>query len=262
MLRVATFVWWLGPLLALTMPVRAAELTVFSAASLTDILPALARDYARDSGDRIRFSFGASSALARQIEAGASADVIVSADDDWMDYLAERDLLQPGTRAIVAGNRLVLIGARSVRTERVEFSRELDLRALLGDGRLALGDPAHVPAGRYAQAGLEKLGLWASVQDRLAPAESVRVALMYVVRGEAPLGFVYATDVRGVSAVRVLGELPTDPAAPIHYPAAALRRASSGSAAAFVTYLRSPAARAIWAAHGFTVAATSSTAAP
>lgn len=241
-----------GCLLQMVGAAQAAELTVFSAASLTDVLPILARDYTRTHGEEIRFSFGASSAIARQIEAGASADVFISADVEWMDYLAQRDLLRAGTRRVIAGNRLVLIGAR--RHGPVTLDRHLDFAALLGDGRLALGDPAHVPAGRYAQMALESLGLWDSIASRLAPAESVRVALMYVVRGEAPLGIVYATDARGVPEVRVLAEFPADVTPAIHYPAAVLRQAKAPSAASFVRYLADPAARAIWAAHGFTPA--------
>ncbi|HMM77714.1 MAG TPA: molybdate ABC transporter substrate-binding protein [Gammaproteobacteria bacterium] len=244
-----------GALLALALTAcalgaAAAELTVFAAASLTDVLPALADAYAKTHEDELRFSFAASSALARQIEAGAEADVFVSADEEWMNYAAERKLLLTDTRAVVAGNRLVLIGG----AERapVTVDAKLPLAELLGDGRLALGDPAHVPAGRYAQLALEKLGLWSSVKDRLAPAESVRVALMYVTRGETPLGIVYATDARGVQGVKVLGEFAADTHPPIHYPAAVLAQTAAPEAArAFVAWLSGPAARAVWGRYGF-----------
>lgn len=228
----------------------ATELTVFAAASLADVLPALAEGYAKDGGERIRCSFAASSALARQLEAGASADVFVSADEEWMDYAAKRQLILADTRTVVAGNRLVLIAPRG--TPQVAIDERLPLAQLLGDGRLALGDPAHVPAGRYAQQALEKLGLWPVVAGRLVPAESVRVAQMYVVRGEAPLGVVYATDVRGVGEVQVIGEFPPASHAPIRYPAGVLAASAAPAAArAFVTWLGGADAAGIWQRYGF-----------
>lgn len=237
-------------LLACALGAAAADFTVFAAASLTDVLPALAGAYAKTHGDTARFSFAASSALARQIEAGASADVFVSADEEWMDYAAQRKLIVADTRAVIAGNRLVLIGGADAKP--VAVDAKLPLAALLGDGRLAVGDPAHVPAGRYAQLALEKLGLWSTVKERLAPAESVRVALMYVVRGETPLGIVYATDVRGAEGIRVLGEFPADTHPPIHYPAAVLAAAAAPAAArAFVAWLSGPEANEIWRRYGF-----------
>ena len=243
-------------LLGCALTAKAVELTVFAAASLTDVLPALAQEYGRRSGDVLRFSFAASSALARQIEAGASADVFVSADEEWMDYAARHGLLRANSRADVAGNTLVLIagGPADDDTPRPMpiIDAGLPLARLLGDGRLALGDPTHVPAGHYAQAALAHLGLWPAIADRLAPAESVRVALMYVVRGEAPLGIVYATDVVGVNGVHVLGEFAPDGHAPIRYPAAALAGAAQATAAlAFIAYLQSPEARPIWRRFGF-----------
>ncbi|MGE3772751.1 MAG: molybdate ABC transporter substrate-binding protein [Gammaproteobacteria bacterium] len=231
----------------------AAQLTVFAAASLTDVLPALAEAYAKTHDDELRFSFAASSALARQIEAGAEADVFVSADEEWMDYAAERELIVADTRAVVAGNRLVLVGGEGQAP--VSVDAQLPLAELLGDERLALGDPAHVPAGRYAQSALEKLGLWSSVKDRLAPAESVRAALMYVTRGETPLGIVYATDARGVKGLKVLGEFAADTHPPIRYPAAVLAQTAEPQAArAFVAWLGGPEAQEVWRRYGFELA--------
>ncbi len=228
----------------------AAELTVFAAASLTDVLPALAGTYAKTHHDNLRFSFAASSALARQIEAGAAADVFVSADEEWMDYAAERHLIVADTRAVVAGNRLVLIGG--VAQAPVIVDSQLSLARMLGEGRLALGDPAHVPAGRYAQLALERLGLWPTVKDRLAPAESVRTALMYVTQGETPLGIVYATDARGVRGVKVLGEFAADTHPPIRYPAAVLAQTrATPSARAFVAWLGGGEAQEAWRSFGF-----------
>lgn len=239
--------------LLLALPVHAQQLTVFAAASLTDVLPALAERYAQAGSDRVRFSFAASSALARQLEAGASADVFVSADELWMDYAVEKGVTLPDTRVVLASNRLVLVAGTGSTQGPVTVDRELPLSALLGDGRLALGDPAHVPAGRYAQQALESLGLWSGVAQRLAPAESVRVALMYVVRGETPLGVVYATDARGVDGVRVVGEFPAASHAPVRYPAAVVASSAVPAAArAFLTWLRGPAAQSVWRRYGFT----------
>lgn len=240
----------MGALLLIGARAPATELTVFAAASLADVLPALADGYAEDGGEPVRCSFAASSALARQLEAGASADVFVAADEEWMDYVQNHQLLLADTRAVVAGNRLVLIGPRGAPQAVVDAT--LPLAKMLGDGRLALGDPAHVPAGRYARQALDSLGLWAGVADRLVPAESVRVAQMYVVRGEAPLAVVYATDVRGIDEVQVIGEFPAASHPPIHYPAAALAASAAPAAArAFVAWLASADAAEIWRRYGF-----------
>lgn len=242
--------WLLLCLLSFGGGLQAAELRVLCAASLTDVMPALAADYAQRGGARPAFSFAASSVLARQIEAGATADVFVSADEAWMDYLEDRDLLVAGNRRALAQNRLVLIGTPDV--ARTAGNEPLQaLPHLLGQGRLALGDPAHVPAGRYAAAALKALGLWEEVASRLVPAESVRVALLYVARGEAPLGVVYATDVRGVKGVQVLAEIPAATHPAITYPAAAVAAGNRAAAAAFLEYLAGPASRHIWTAHGF-----------
>lgn len=231
----------------------ATQLTVFAAASLTDVLPALAAAYAKSPTDTPTFAFAASSVLARQLEAGASADIFVAADEEWMDYAAARALIVADTRAVVAGNRLVLIGPAGQAP--VVIDAKLPLAGLLGGGRLALGDPAHVPAGRYARLALEKLGLWSSVEDRLAPAESVRVALMYVSRGETPLGIVYATDTRGAANIGVLGEFAADTHPPIRYPAAVVRgTAALPAARAFVAWLSGPDAAPVWRRYGFGIA--------
>lgn len=229
------------------------ELRVFAAASLTDVLAELARDWERSSGVRVRLSFAATSVLARQVEAGGAADVFVSADQEWLDYLAARGLIAPGSRRDLAANQLVLIAP-------VDSSLRLQLTPgdalaaglvhALGDGRLAIADPAAVPAGRYARTALTRLGVWDSVSGRLAPAENVRTALQYVARGEAPLGIVYATDVRGEANVRVLAVFPDGSHAPIVYPAAALTGARPESVA-WLDFLSGTAARAVWKKHGF-----------
>ena len=167
-----------------------------------------------------------------------------------MDYLADKSLIDPSTRRQVATNRLVLVAPADSALRDVSLEPGVDLAALLGERKLALGDPAHVPAGRYAQAALEHLGAWAAVRTRIAPAESVRVALVYVERREAPLGIVYATDVRGVPGVKVLAQFPATAHPPIRYPAAVLAGARTPQANAFVRFLHDDAG-ARWRAFGF-----------
>lgn len=237
-------------LIAMPLRVAAADLMVYCAASLTDVMPRLAADFEAVSGMQVALSFGASSTLARQIEAGAQADVFVAADEAWMDYLADKRLIDPATRVQVAGNALVVVAPADSTLRELRLEPGIDLAALLGDRKLALGDPVHVPAGRYAQAALEHLGAWAGVRTRIAPAESVRVALVYVERKEAPLGIVYATDVRGVPGVKVLAQFPVTAHPPIRYPAAVLAGARTPSATAFVRFLRDDAG-ARWQEFGF-----------
>jgi molybdate transport system substrate-binding protein len=219
---------------------------VFAAASLKNALD----EVAALSPSKPTISYGASSALAKQIEAGAPAMVFISADLDWMDYLEQRKLLRPGTRSNILGNKLVLIAATGS-TVKAEVRTGFPLAGLLGNGRLATADPAHVPAGKYTKAALEKLGIWDSVAGKLAPVENVRVALALVARGEAPLGTVYATDAAAEPKVRVVATFPDGLHAPIVYPAALMPNAS-GTAAEFLASLSSPAARLVFRKHGFT----------
>ncbi|HET7197023.1 MAG TPA: molybdate ABC transporter substrate-binding protein [Burkholderiales bacterium] len=219
---------------------------VFAAASLKNALDEAAHAYA---AGKVVVSYGASSTLARQIESGAPADVFISADLDWMDYLGKRGLLLPGTRRDLLGNRLVLI-APATQPVKLAPAPGFALAKALGGGRLALADPASVPAGRYARAALEKLGVWDSVAGRLAAAENVRAALAFVARGEAPLGIVYATDAREEPRVRVAGVFPDDTHPPIIYPAALLRGARPG-ARELLDFLAGPRAGAIFEKHGF-----------
>ena len=228
-----------------------AQLTVFAAASLTDVLQELADDYTRSTGVRVRLSVAASSALARQIEAGATADVFFAADPEWMDYLEQRGLVRAATRHELLGNRLALV-APADSTLRLEIGQHFPLRAALHGERLATGDPDGVPAGRYARAALRSLGVWDEVADRLARADSVRAALAFVARGEVPLGIVYRTDALVERRVRIVGLFPADSHPPIRYPVALTRDAVPG-AQAFVDYLRSPAARLPFGKYGFTV---------
>lgn len=206
--------------------------------------------WAAQGHSRPVLSFAASSALARQVESGAPADLYLSADSAWMDYLAKQRLLRPGSRAVLAGNRLVVVAPVESRV-RLTAQRGFPLAHALGQGRLAMADPETVPAGRYAKAALQSLDVWPSVSGRLARAENVRAALALVERGAAPLGLVYATDARASRRVRVVAWLPVRSHPPIHYEVAVLRRSSHRDAAAFRQFLLSPAGKAILARHGF-----------
>ncbi len=229
-----------------------AGLTVFAAASLKEALDDAAAAYRKQTGVPVRVSYAASSALARQIEQGAPADVFFSADLEWMDYLQQRNRLDVATRRSLLGNRLVLIAPRASKAQ-VDLRRPATLLAALGDGRLAVGQTRTVPAGKYAKASLESLSLWNGVRPRLAESESVRAALMLVARGETPLGIVYASDAKAEPGVRVVATFPEDSHPPIVYPVAALRGARAAQATRFVQWLASPAADALFTKRGFTV---------
>jgi molybdate transport system substrate-binding protein len=239
-------------LLLLPLGAHAEGLTVFAAASLTDAFKDLGARWQASGHAAVTFSFAASSTLARQIEAGAPADVFASADEKWMDALAAAGKIVPASRADIVGNALVLVEPRAG-LHPVELKRGVDLAALLGPaGRLAVGDPAHVPAGIYAKQALISLHAWNGVQDRLAPAASVRDALELVARGEAPAGIVYATDVRVVHELAVAGVFPADSHDPILYPVAVTTHATGAEAGEFVTFLKSAPARDVFAHYGFT----------
>ncbi len=229
---------------------EAAQVLVFAAASLKEALDDVAARYAKDAGGKITISYDASSALAKQIENGAPADIFISADLDWMDHLAGKGLIMPDTRSDLLGNHLVLIAPRDS-TASVRIAPGFPLAKLLGDGRLAMADTAAVPAGKYGKASLEALGVWAAVAGRVVQAANVRAALALVARGEAPLGIVYQTDAAAEPGVRVVGVFPDDTHPPIVYPVARLTASTSPDAAAALAYLKSDAARAIFAAHGF-----------
>jgi molybdate transport system substrate-binding protein len=229
-------------------------LLVFAAASLQDVLPRMRSALARARLPAPRYSFGASSALARQIEQGAPADLFISADLDWMDYLGQRNLIAHPTRRNLLTNGLVLIAPAASRT-RLRIGPNMPLAQALGDGRLALADPASIPAGRYARAALTALRVWPSVEAKVAPADNVRSALAFVARGEAPLGIVYATDARAEPRVRVVGTFPASTHPAIVYPAALTSRAAaSAAAAAILRFLGSPAAGAVFRQTGFGLA--------
>jgi molybdate transport system substrate-binding protein len=231
---------------------QAGEVVVFAAASLKNALDDIAAKWQHDTGKRTVISYGASPGLAKQIEAAAPADIFISADLAWMDYLQERKLIDPKTRVDLLGNILVLIASRDS-TAQVTIAPGFPLAALLGDGRLAVCDPDSVPAGRYGKAALATLGVWSAVATRLAVADNVRAALLLVARGEAPLGIVYQTDAAVEPAVKILGTFPSDSHPPIIYPVALTAAATNPDANAFALYLSSPAARPLFEAQGFTV---------
>jgi molybdate transport system substrate-binding protein len=225
-------------------------ITVFAAASLTNALQDLGDGFTKETSIPVRFSFAASSALARQIENGAPADVFLSADVEWMDYLQARNLIQRDTRRDVLGNRLVLIAPADSKID-LKIAPRFPLAKALGTGRLATGDPDSVPVGRYAREALTTLGVWNEVSDRMVRADSVRSALAFVDRGEALLGIVYETDALVDKRVRVVDVFPENSHLPVIYPIA-LTRAAKPNAAGFVAYIRGPAGDAAFKAYGFT----------
>ena len=230
---------------------RAADVTIFAAASLNDALTEIGKSYQQKTGHTAAFSFAASSVLARQIENSKGADVFMSADSDWMDYLDNRGLIAHETRRDLVGNHLVLI-APAESTTTVAIAPHFDLAGALHGGRLAIADPDSVPAGKYGKSALTSLGVWNTVVDRLAQAENVRVALAYVARGEAPLGIVYTTDAMAEPKVKIVGTFPDNSHAPIVYPVAATKDAGP-LAKEFIDYLSSPEARTVFQKDGFVI---------
>jgi molybdate transport system substrate-binding protein len=244
---------WLGPgLPSRPALAQAKPVLVFAAASLKNALDEIAGQYERETGKKVTISYGASSALAKQIEAAAPADLFISADLDWMDHLQARSLIRPDSRGNVLGNRLVLVAPTDSKAS-IKIGPGFPLVELLGGGRLAMADPKAVPAGKYGRAALESLGVWPAVEPRLASAENVRAALALVSRGEAPLGIVYQTDAAADPNVKILGMFPEDTHPPIIYPAALIGTSTNGNAAAFLVYMRAPGARPAWEKQGFTV---------
>lgn len=224
---------------------------VFAAASLKNALDEIGAAWTRESGRKVTISYAGSNALAKQLEAGAPADVFVSADLDWMDYAASKNLIRPDTRVNLLGNALVLVAPKDS-TVQVDLRPGVDLAAALNSGRLAMGNVDAVPAGRYGKAALEKLGAWEGVKDKVAQAENVRTALLFVSRGEAPLGIVYKTDAASDPTVKVVAEFPADASPPIVYPVARLKTSDNPDAQAFLDFLRSKPARALFEKQGFT----------
>jgi molybdate transport system substrate-binding protein len=239
----------------LTSAVQAAEpesVTVFAAASTTNAINDIGKLFAEKGKGTIVPSYASSSTLAKQIENGAPASVFISADEPWMNYLEERKLIEPGSRFNLLGNKLALIAPSGSSLNKVEIGPKMDLAKLLGEGKLATGDPDHVPAGKYAKAALEKLGVWKESESKLARAADVRGALTLVERGEAPLGIVYSTDAAITPKVKVVGIFPADTHPKIVYPAALVAGKATAAAKSFLEFLKTPEAKAVFEKYGFT----------
>lgn len=241
--------------LALPASAQADEVTVFAAASLKNALDTIAADWQKQTGNTVVISYDSTAKLAKQIEQGAPADLFISASKKWMDTLSEEKLIKQDTRHDILGNTLVLVASGKVAP--VEISKDLDLKALLGDGKLAMGTVDSVPAGQYGKEALENLGLWASVEGNVAQSDNVRAALAMVAAGEAPYGIVYASDAIADDAagdkVSVVGAFPADSHKPIVYPAAVTASSTTPTAEAFLDALSSQTARDVFTAQGFTV---------
>jgi len=249
----------LGAALALMLAVsggsqaRADNVLIFAAASLKNALDDAIAAAPKTEGRKIAVSYAASSALAKSIENGATADIFISADLDWMDYLQSRNLINVATHKNLLGNQLVLIAPAASAVDKVDIKPGFSLLPLLGSDRLAMADPDSVPAGKYGRAALEKLGAWASVADHIARAENVRAALLFVSRRETPLGIVYKTDTVADKGVKIVATFPEDSHPPIVYPIALTVASKSADAKAVLDYLESAAARGAYEKQGFTI---------
>jgi molybdate transport system substrate-binding protein len=231
---------------------QGSDVLVFAAASLKNALDAVNAQWTKETGKKAVISYASSPALAKQIEQGAPAQMFISADLDWMDYLAAKSLIKPDTRSNLLGNRIVLIAPKD-KAQPVEIKPGFDLAKLLGDGRLAMANVEAVPAGKYGKAALEKLGVWAGVSGKIAQTENVRAALLLVSRGEAPAGIVYQTDAAAGPNVRIIGTFPEDTHPPIVYPIALTAGAVHPDATEFLAYIKSDKAKSLFQAQSFTV---------
>jgi molybdate transport system substrate-binding protein len=232
---------------------HAATVTVFAAASLKEAMDAQARAFEANTGNKVVASYGASNTLAKQVEGGAPADLFISADFDWMNYIDQRHLLAPGTRVTLLRNALVLI-APAASVVSLKIAPGFGLAAALHGEKLAMANPDSVPAGKYGKSALMNLGVWTTVEKQVARAENVRAALVLVSRGEAPFGIVYATDALADKGVRIVDTFAADSHPPIVYPAAMLAASRSPAARPLLDYLRSGAADALWQQYGFGLA--------
>jgi molybdate transport system substrate-binding protein len=233
--------------------VAAKDVIVFAAASLKNALDDAIAAYGKAGGGKVVASYAASSALAKQIESGANADMFISADLDWMNDVEKHSLIDKSTRKDFLGNAIVLIAPTAAHAAKVDIKPGFDLKGLLQDGRLAMADPSSVPAGKYGKAALEKLGVWDSVKDKIASAENVRGALLFVDRAETPYGIVYATDAAADKGVAIVGTFPEDSHPPIIYPIALTNASTDGEAKKFLAFLESAAARPAFQKQGFIV---------
>jgi len=232
-------------------PAAVRPITVFAAASLRESLDKVDQAWEAQGHDKVVVSYAASSALAKQIEQGAPADVFISADDEWMDYLRDRKLIEPASRFVLVRNALVLIAPVTSPLKSIDPADRRAMLAALGSGRLAVAETSTVPAGKYARQALEKLGLWNAVAARLAQGENVRAALEYVARGDTPLGIVYLTDARAEPRVRIVDKFPEATHPRIVYPVVRMKRGANPAGARFADYLGSAEARGIFEHFGF-----------
>ena len=243
-------------LLLATAPLAVAQdsvkdsVTVFAAASMKNALDDANAAFTRATGVKVTASYAASPALAKQIEQGAPADIFISADLKWMEYLTEHKLIKPDTRVNLLGNRLVLIAPLDSKLDKVEIAKGFDITKLAGDGRIAVADVKAVPAGLYAKAALESLGAWPAAEPKLAMAENVRATLAFVARGETPIGIVYETDAKVEPKVKIVGVFPENSHPPVTYPVAATANAGPG-AARYLNFLQTNAAKSIFEKYGF-----------
>jgi molybdate transport system substrate-binding protein len=258
LLRIAAAAFVAFPALTAALPALAAEPVVFAAASLKNALDDAAALYKEKTGTSVTVNYAASSALAKQIEELAPADIFFSADLAWMDYLEERDLIKKESRVTLLGNAIVLVAPKDS-SAALTIEPGMKLGDLLGaDGKLAMANVESVPAGKYGKAALEKLGVWDSVADKVVQADNVRAALAFVASGEAPLGIVYRTDAAAEPAVKALGTFPEDSHPPILYPVALTKTSENPDAAAFLDFLKSDAARPAFEKQGFIIVAPAS----
>jgi len=223
---------------------------VFAAASLKEALDAVVQSFASERGGQVEVSYAASSVLARQITRGAPADIFISADTHWIEFVEKAGVVAQGSRRNLLANDLVLVAPANAKVD-VKLNFGVDLAPALGKGRLAMGEPDSVPAGMYGKSALKALGAWNAVEKRVASAENVRAALALVARGEAPLGIVYRTDALAEKRVRIVDTFPSASHPPIVYPVVILKRSSTPIATAFAGYLSTPDARAIFERYGF-----------
>lgn len=234
-------------------PTAAAQdsFTVFAAASLKNALDDTNNAFSKATGVKVVASYAASSALVKQIEQGAPADVFISADLRWMDYAAEHKLIKPDSRVNLLGNRLVLIAAADSKLDKITIGKGFDIAKLAGDGRIAVADVKAVPAGTYAKAALEALGAWAAAEPKLAMAENVRATLAFVARGETAIGIVYETDAKIEPKVKIVGVFPDGSYPPVTYPVAATAATTNAAVSSYLNFLRTPIAKAIFERYGF-----------
>lgn len=250
--RFFAFVGFLAVLAGAPQLLAAQEhITVFAAASLKNALDDTNAAFTKATGVKVTVSYAASSALAKQIEQGAPADIFISADLQWMDYVGERKLIKPDTRVNLLGNKLVLIAPADSKIANVTIGQGFDIAKLAGSGRIAVADVSAVPAGRYAKTALEKFGAWAAAEPKLAQAENVRATLAFVARDETPVGIVYETDAKVEPKVKVIGTFPDSSYPPVIYPVAATATTTKQSASQYLLFLRSSAAKAIFEKYGF-----------